>query len=103
MRIFLKAQLSAENGNSKLKDGSLGSTLDSILGDTKPEAVYFLLEDGLRTVIGIFDLEDSSKLPELIEPWILAFGATVQVTPVLNAEDFEKAGPSLGSVVHKYG
>jgi hypothetical protein len=103
MRILLKAQLPTENGNAKFRDGSLGESLDSILSDTKPEAVYFLLEGGLRTVVGIFEMEDSSKLPALVEPWFLAFGATVEVTPVLTTVDFEQAGPSFGEIVQKYG
>ena len=42
MRMLLKAQVSTETANAVLKDGSLGDTLNSILADTKPEAVYFL-------------------------------------------------------------
>ena len=51
MRMLLKAQVSTETAIAVLKDGSLGDTLNSILADTKPEAVYFLIEDGLRTVL----------------------------------------------------
>ena len=42
MGMLLKAQVSTETANAVLKDGSLGDTLNSILADTKPEAVYFL-------------------------------------------------------------
>ena len=87
----------------RAKDGSLGDTLNSILADTKPEAVYFLIEDGLRTVLVVFDMQDVAELPEIVEPWFLSFGASVNVTPVLNAEDFAKVGPALDAVVQKYG
>lgn len=103
MRMLLKAQIPTETGNAGLKDGSLDKTLGSILGDTKPEAVYFLLEDGVRTVHVILNMEDVSDLPAVVEPWFLSYGANVSITPVLNGEDFEKAGPSLGATVQKYG
>ncbi len=103
MRMLLKAQMPTETANAGLKDGSLGDSLNSILADTNPEAVYFLIADGLRTVIVVFDMQDVSELPVIVEPWFLAFGASVSVTPVLNAEDFANVGPALGSVVQKYG
>ena len=43
MRMLLKAQVPTETANAGLKDGSLGDSLNSILADTKPEAVYFLI------------------------------------------------------------
>ncbi len=89
MRMLLKAQVSTETANAVLKDGSLGDTLNSILADTKPEAVYFL--------------KDVADMPAIVEPWFLALGANVKITPVLNGDDFANAGPSLGAVVQKYG
>ena len=103
MRMLLKAQADTLSSNPKIKDGSLGNDINSILADTKPEAVYFYLENGRRTAQVIFDLQDQSDLPAIIEPWLLAFGADVTVTPVLNGEDFAKAGPSLGEVGQRYG
>ena len=103
MRMLLKAQVSTETANAVLKDGSLGDTLNSILADTKPEAVYFLIEDGLRTVLVVFDMQDVADMPAIVEPWFLALGANVKITPVLNGDDFANAGPSLGAFVPKYG
>ena len=102
MRMLLKAQVSTESTNARLKDGSLGNIVNSILEDTKPEAVYFFLEDGLRTVLVVFDMQDSADLPAFVEPWFLAFGANVTITPILNGDDFAKAGPSLAAVAQKY-
>ena len=102
VRMLLKAQPDIASTNPSLKDGSLGDTLNSILADIKPEAVYFYLENGQRTVQIIFDLQDQADLPTIVEPWFLAFGANVTVTPVLNGDDFVKAGPSLGAVAQKY-
>ena len=49
MRMLLKAQADTLSSNPKIKDGSLGNDINSILADTKPEAVYFYLENGRRT------------------------------------------------------
>ena len=103
VRMLLKAQPDTASTNLSLKDGRLGDTLNSILADIKPEAVYFYVENGQRTAQIIFDLQDQADLPKITEPWFLAFGANVTVTPVLNGDDFVKAGPSLGDVAQKYG
>ena len=103
MRMLLKAQADTLSSNPKIKDGSLGNDINSILADTKPEAVYFYLENGRRTAQVIFDLQDQSDLPAVIEPWLLAFGADVTVNPVLDLEDFGKAAPALDEVAQRYG
>ena len=58
MRMLLKASIPTDKGNASFKDGSMKENLDSILGDANPEAVYFILENGLRTCIIIFDMND---------------------------------------------
>lgn len=103
MRMLIKATIPTEAGNSGLKDGSMMDKLGSILADARPEAVYFFLENGLRTCLIICDMEDSSQLPAAVEPWFLSMEAQVMVVPVLNGEDFEKAGPSFGAIIEKYG
>ena len=103
MRMLIKATIPTKPGNSGLKDGSMMEKLDSILADARPEAVYFFLENGLRTCLIVCDMEDSSQLAAAVEPWFLSMEAQVMVVPVLNGEDFEKAGPSLGAVIEKYG
>ena len=51
----------------------------------------------------VFDMQDVADMPAIVEPWFLAFGANVKITPVLNGDDFANAGHSLGAVVQKYG
>lgn len=103
MRMLLKATIPTEAGNAGLKDGSLPEGLSSIMEDTKPEAVYFYVENGLRTCFMVFDMDDQSQLPSVVEPWFLGMGAQTILTPVMNGEDFEKAGPSIGGTIEKYG
>ena len=102
MRMVLKSSIPTEAGNASLRDGSMTEKLGSILEDTKPEAVYFYLENGQRTCIIIFEMNEVSQLPAVVEPWFLSMGADITLVPVMNGEDFEKAGPSLGATIQKY-
>ena len=49
MRFLFKASWDIEAGNKLARDGTLGATMRSILDDLKPEAAYFLAENGKRT------------------------------------------------------
>ncbi|MFI1393389.1 hypothetical protein [Streptomyces sp. NPDC020681] len=61
-----------------------------------PEAAYFTTRDGDRTAYIIFDLQDSSLMPKLSEPFFLEFGAKVSYTPVMNTEDLRTGLAALG-------
>jgi len=103
MRMLLKASIPVESGNANVKSGSLGSKIESILAEQKPEAAYFTLDNGMRTGFIFLDIQDSSQLPAILEPWFLAFNASIELTPVMNGEDLGKAGPDIGAAVEKYG
>ena len=103
MRMLLKASIPVEAGNATIKSGTLGSKIESILAEQKPEAAYFTLDNGMRTGFIFLDIQDASQIPAILEPWFLAFNASVELTPVMNGEDLGKAGPSIGAAVEKYG
>jgi hypothetical protein len=103
MRMLLKASIPVEAGNAAAKSGTLGNNIESILAEQKPEAAYFTLDNGMRTGFIFLDIQDASQIPAILEPWFLAFNASVELTPVMNGEDLGKAGPSIGAAVEKYG
>ena len=78
MRFLVKATTPTESGNVLIKQGKFAETIQGILGDLKPEAVYFVAEGGKRTVLLVIDLPDASHLPRVAEPFFLAFNATVE-------------------------
>ena len=49
MRYLLKVNIPVQSGNAAAKAGKLGATIQSILADLKPEAVYFADDKGQRT------------------------------------------------------
>ena len=103
MRFLLKVNIPNESGNAAAKAGKLGSTIQAILADMKPEAVYFSDDKGQRTGYIFFDLADASQIPAIAEPWFLAFNAAVEFKPVMVPDDLAKAGPGIEKAVKKYG
>lgn len=103
MRILLRVSIPVEAGNAAAKAGTLGSTIERILADLKPEAVYFFSDDeGQRTGSIVFDLKDASQIPAVAEPWFLAFNAQVTLRPVMTPQDLATAGPSIGKSAQQY-
>lgn len=102
MRFLLKAEMSVEMANAAAQSGSLPGTIQSILDDVKPEAAYFLASNGKRTALLVVNLKDASEIPALAEPWFLSFGASIEIVPVMIAEDLKKAGPAIEQAAKKY-
>jgi hypothetical protein len=104
MRMLMRVSIPVETGNAAAKAGTLGSTIERILNDLKPEAAYFYADDyGQRSGSLIFDMNDSSEIPAASEPWFLAFNAKVWFRPIMNPQDLAKAGPSIGKAADQYG
>ncbi len=102
MRILLQVNIPVESGNAAAKAGKLGSTIQSILADLKPEAVYFSDRDGQRAGYIFLDLQDASQIPAIAEPWMQAFDASIELHPVMIPDDLAKAGSAIEKAVKKY-
>ena len=102
MRCLLKVSIPVETGNATISDGSLGKTIESILADLKPEAAYFAADNGKRTGFIFFDLKDTSQIPDVAEPWFLAFDAHIEFHPAMNLDDLKKATPGIENAVKNY-
>lgn len=101
MRFLMKVSFPVESGNASAKKDGFKS-IQSILQEQKPEAVYFLAENGRRTGLMILNLEDASQIPEYAEPWFLAFNAEICLSPVMVPSDLQKAGPAIEAAVKSY-
>jgi hypothetical protein len=96
MRMLLKISMPVEQGNAAAKSGALQRTIQSTMEALKPEAAYFYPEDGKRTAIMVFDMKGSSQLPAMVEPLFENLGASIHVTPVMNAEDLQRGFKEAG-------
>ena len=104
MRMLIRVSIPVETGNAAAKAGTLGSTVEKILADLKPEAAYFFADDnGNRSGSIVFDMKDSSQIPAAAEPWFLAFNAKVSFRPVMNPQDLATAGSSIAKAGQQYG
>ena len=104
MRMLLRVSIPVEAGNAAAKAGTLGSTVEKILADLKPEASYFFADDsGNRSASIVFDMKDTSQIPAIAEPWFLAFNAKVSFRPVMNPQDLAAAGPAITKAGKAYG
>jgi uncharacterized protein DUF3303 len=102
MRFLLKVNIPVESGNAAAKAGKLGATIQSILADLKPEAVYFTDNNGERCGYLFLEMQDASQIPAIAEPWFLAFNASVEIHPVMRPEDLAKAASAIENAVKKY-
>src|SRR4051794_5144178 len=68
MRMMLRVSIPVETGNAAIRNGTIGSKIQSILAELKLEAAYFTDENGCRSALIIFDMKDTSEIPAVVEP-----------------------------------
>lgn len=90
MRTLLKATLDVEASNKAILDGTLSRIMKDTADRLKPEATYYLVQDGCRSCIMVFDLKDPSDIPAIAEVFFLNLKAKVEFSPVMNADDLQK-------------
>jgi len=92
MRMLLDWDMPLEPFNTMVKNGTAGRTIEKVLGEIKPEAVYFAARNGKRGGTMIVDLPDASAIPKILEHLFLAFEANAQFHPCMTPEDLKNAG-----------
>jgi hypothetical protein len=102
MRFLLKVNMELDAANAAAKAGKLGTTIQSILADLKPEAVYFAADKGQRTAFIFLEMQDASQIPAIAEPWFLAFNASIEIQPVMVPDDLARASGAIEAAVKKY-
>src|SRR5207244_8457336 len=90
MRVFIRFSMPAPAGNRAIADGRLGSVMEQVLGQLKPEAAYFLVFGGRRTGMVFCDLPNVSDIPVICEPLFMELDAEIEILPVMNGEDLQK-------------
>jgi len=78
--------------NTAARQGTVGATLQRIIEEAKPEAVYFTEQNGTRGAVMIVEMSDASEIPALAEPWFLSFNADCEFRIAMTPSDLERAG-----------
>ncbi|MGY5630631.1 hypothetical protein EF919_16565 [Streptomyces sp. WAC02707] len=96
MRVLLKATLDTEKSNEVIRSGKMADLMEETIDRIKPEAAYFGTIDGRRTALLFFDMQDSSQMPPIGEPFFMELNAEVDVCPIMNGDDLAKGLSQLG-------
>ncbi|HZS56866.1 MAG TPA: hypothetical protein VFA65_20845 [Bryobacteraceae bacterium] len=91
MRFLVNVKAPVERLNKSIQDGSFPTKMQEILSELKPEAAYFLEEDGRRTAILIVDIAEVSQMTRVGEPFFLGMNAEVHFHPVMTPQDLANA------------
>ena len=87
MRMLFKVQIPVESGNEALKSGLMAATIRGFAERAKPEAMYFALADGWRTMYAVVDMTHASDMVRLGEAFFTELDASVELTPCMNIDD----------------
>ena len=101
MRMLMTVEVPHEPFNTAVREGTAGPTLQRILEDLQPEAVYFTEQDGTRGAVLIVNVDNASQIPSLAEPWFLNFNADCRFRIAMTPEDLAAAG--LDELGKKWG
>jgi hypothetical protein len=100
MRMIMLVQFPIEPFNTLVRNGTVGEKMHQILDATKPESAYFTEQEGHRGGIFVVNIDSSSDIPRLAEPWFLLFNAEVEFRIAMTPEDFGSA--DLGALGKKW-
>ncbi|MBI2298281.1 MAG: hypothetical protein HYU66_04900 [Armatimonadetes bacterium] len=103
MRMMMTVRLNTARANDAARSGKLGETIGKILEQLRPEAAYFVADNGLRTGFLFFDMAANSDVPAAAEPWFLAFDAEIEIQPAMVIADLQQAGPGIQAAVKAFG
>ena len=95
MRMMLRWTVPVDKGNAMVKDGSMGTVIESLMEQLQPEAAYFFAEGGERSGMMFFDMKESADIPGIAEVLFQGADASVEFVPVMNGEDLKQALSSL--------
>jgi hypothetical protein len=90
MRMLIRIVIPVESGNAAIQNGSFAKIMGAAIERLKPEAVYYVADNGCRSALMVIDLADSSDMPRVAEPFFLGLDAAITFSPVMTPADLEK-------------
>ena len=91
MRMMLKAVVDTEAGNEAIRNGTMAKLIEQTMQQLHPEAAYFVpSDDGHRSCVIVFDLDDPSRIPAISEPFFQGGAERVTLHPCMDLEDLQR-------------
>ena len=103
MKYIMRVRIPMERGNEVLRDPKFGEKMNQLLAEVKAEAAFFTTLDGQRGAYIVLNMDDASQIPAIAEPFFLWLDADIEWFPVMTPQDLQKAGPSIGAALQKWG
>jgi hypothetical protein len=91
MRMMLRAVVDTEAGNETVRNGTMAKLIEQTTQELRPEAAYFLTsDDGRRSCVMVFDLDDPARIPAVTEPFFQSGAERVTLVPCMNLDDLQR-------------
>jgi uncharacterized protein DUF3303 len=103
MRVMIKFAFPVEPGNDAVRSGKLQKVFQQLTEDLKPEAGYFFPTGGERGGFFVVDMRESSQIAEIAERFFFGLNAKIEMVPVMNADDLQKALSGAQGTIQRYG
>jgi hypothetical protein len=103
MRMMIKFTVPVESGNTAIRDGKFAKVFPQIMEDLNPEAAYFFPEGGERGGFLIVDMQESAQVAEIAERFFFGLNARIEMTPVMDVDDLQKALSGVPETIRRYG
>jgi len=97
MRILMTVQFDTEKASKAIEGQSMATFMESVIERLKPEAAFFGAKDGMRTGFIVFDLQQPSQIPTVVEPFFQKLGARIDLMPVMDFDDVRIGLQAYGS------
>jgi len=88
VRTLLRIKIDTEFTNAATQDGDGQRAFTEPTATIHPEAARLLPTDEQRSAMFVFDMQDSSTIPSIVEPLFKTLNASVELSPVMNLDDF---------------
>jgi hypothetical protein len=92
---MVKFTIPTQEANPLVKDGSIGQTIESLMGNLQPEAAYFGPIEGKRGGFIVINMEEGSDVVTKLEHLWLELGATIELYPVATPDELRAGLQSL--------
>lgn len=92
MKFIVEASFPLEPFNTYVRKGVAGDRIGEVFASIRPEVAYFTDNGVGRGAMLIVDLPDTSHVPHVTEPLILAFDASVHYRIAISPDDLQSAG-----------